>query len=186
MKAGKLSFFVNLVLVVVAVVLFISALSLPYMVEKTKLSKTEITLTKLTITTGKVSNTVNIKDMCHEDSDTKACKLYKGSDALITLTTFGMGCLVAAGVLIVLGLFCSMGKKFSKLFNFAYLGTTIAGFVLFLVSFIEYTVIAEDILSEYSKYGAGWILYLVSMIISFVILAVSLVVVLCKDGYQAI
>ena len=186
MKPAKLSFFSNLALIVITVILIVCALPLPYLTSETDVpifgkSKGEVFLTKYKITVGGSSDSTNLKDFCDISSGNSFCKLYKASDTLITLSTFGMACVIVAGVFIILDICCKMSKKSPMVFRLVYLGTVIAGFVLFLVSFIVYTVVAKDSKTDGVKYGTGWILYLVGMIFSFFVLLLGLSNLIFKD-----
>lgn len=180
MKPAKLSFFSNLALIVITVILLICSLSLAWLGSKMD-STTDITLTKVEGEVLGIKVSYDIKDVC--DSGLKSyCKLSKASDSLITLTTFGMAAIVAAGVVIILNLFCKMSEKSPMIFRIVYIGTVIAGFVLFLVSFIEYNAVVNDINeSDDLKYKSGWILYLISIIFSFLILLLGLSNLIFKD-----
>lgn len=189
MKPAKLSFFSNLTLIVITVILLICSLSLSWLgskVETTALTTTtEVTLTKIKVTVEalgqKSSTSTDLGDSCDYGSKNAYCKLSKASDGLITLSTFGMAAIIAAGVIIILDLCCKMSKKSPIIFRIIYIGTVIAGFVLFLVSFIEYNVVADDVKTDGVKYKSGWILYLVSMIFSFFILLLGLSNLLFKS-----
>lgn len=196
MKPAKLSFFSNIVLISITTILMICALSLTWMgadykMEVSPLSfsmKTEITLTKMKVKGeipifGKIDMENKLKEACDTDSKNTACKLSRASIALITLSTFGMVCIIAAGVIIILNLCCKMSEKSPKAFKFIYMGTVIAGFVLFVVSFIEYTIVAKDFKGDMKgnmeeegidlKYKGGWIIYLVGTILSLIILIIG-------------
>lgn len=168
MKPAKLSFFSNIALIAITIILTIVALPLVWFGDSDGLFKCYITELKADIKIA--TTTTKLKDFCDTSNSNKLCKLSKASDTLITLSTFAMAALGCAAAIIILDLCCKMSKKKPLLFKIIYTITVIAGFVLYLVSFITYTSIASDFISdsdEKLKYKGGWIVYLISMIFSF-------------------
>lgn len=136
----------------------------------TSVGSTKVTLTHIKFDVGSsavsVEKSYKIKDYCDSGFDSSfACKLYKGSDTLITLTTFGLVCLIAFSITVFVNV-CSKMKKGSFRFKLFYVLISLAQLILFVVPFVVYSVVAEDAKDKGLEYGIGWILYLVGLVIS--------------------
>ena len=195
MGVKKITLFVNLALIVVGVIFLICGLAQPWHTLKIEdrlgTSTCDITLTEMKSKSPITSDTTKLKDLCKDDTaypdKNPFCKLKKGSDTVISLTTFGLIALVVAGVIAVITLFTQITKKAPAVFKFTYMGTSIAAFVLVLISFIVYNTSddglkdLESIFGKPFKFGSGWILYLIAMIISFATLLLGLSSIVVKD-----
>ena len=168
-------------LVIGALAIFIASLSITWLEGSLDVGftsiYTKVTLTKVKYGFGTSSpseTSATLKSYCDQNSSGSfVCKLYRASDALITLTSFGLAALAATGVLIIVNL-CSSKKKETTVFKVIYVITSLVQFALFLISFIVYTAIAEDGKGDNLNYETGWILYIVGLALSLIICAGSI------------
>lgn len=126
----------------------------------------DVTLTKLKLNIeGGIVDSKSLKDYCDIPYGDFACKLSKASDALITLTSFGLAALVALWISLIINV-CGENIKNYVLFKVFYVFVALAEFILFLVAFIVYSVVDNDAEDKGLRHETGWILYLIGMIIN--------------------
>lgn len=97
-------------------------------------------------------------------SDSKLCKLYKGSLALTVLTALGIIVSVVNAVLILVFMTCVSGHSFC--FRLVTILLSVGCLCLYVVSIATYSTVASDI--DDVKYRLGWFVYIVGCAVALV------------------